>query len=524
MTNDQAEPVSPEKTKPERPSGPLAPVTGSIRLFRRWWRLAVRADVDQQAVIDKVREDSGFTPHFAFMTSMSAGIAILGLLLSSPAVVIGAMLLSPLMGPIMGAGFALAVGDSVWLKESGKAILLGTIISILFAALVVTMSPLQTVTAEIAARTRPNLFDLAVALFSALAGAYAMIRGRMGTIVGVAIATALMPPLAVVGFGLATFNWSVFGGSLLLFFTNLMTIALTATAMARLYGFRSVLSERQSQVQIAIMTIVFVALAIPLGFSLKQIAWEANVSRSANGYIKDQFGTRASVSKIEIDFDADPIVVNATVFTPKIMAGADEQSTRVISRTVGQLVSVKITQFKVESGDDAQSAELAAARAQAQAQEAEIQVSRLRENLALIAGVSVDDVTLDTSRRRAMVIAKPLPGASLAAYYALEQRVAAGAKNWTIKLQPPALALPELTISDGAVTTTSSRNMALIVWAYERLNLPLGISGTAADRAVAKEALEIQNVTVTQESDMVIPDGGVRLRWQAPAESVNAQE
>ncbi|NQV94687.1 MAG: DUF389 domain-containing protein [Sphingomonadales bacterium] len=432
MTDDQANMVSPEKSK--RPSGPLAPVAGSIRLFRRWWRVSVRGGVDQQAVIDKVREDSGFTPHFAFMTSMSAGIAILGLLLSSPAVVIGAMLLSPLMGPIIGAGFALAVGDSAWLKQSGKAIVLGTIISILFAGLVVTMSPLQTVTAEIAARTRPNLFDLLVALFSAMAGAYAMIRGRMGTIVGVAIATALMPPLAVVGFGLATFNWAVFGGSLLLFFTNLMTIALTATAMAWLYGFRSYLSERQSQFQIAAMAVIFIALAIPLGLSLRQIAWEANVSRSANGYIKDQFGKRASVSQIEIDFDADPIVINATVFTPKILAGAAEQSSRVLSRMLGQPIAVNVEQFKVETGEDANSAELAAAKMQEQAQQAEIQVTRLRENLALIAGVSVDDVTLDTSKRRAMVNAKPLPGASLESYYALEQRVAAGAKNWTIKL------------------------------------------------------------------------------------------
>jgi uncharacterized hydrophobic protein (TIGR00271 family) len=522
MTDDKANMVSPEKSK--RPSGPLAPVAGSIRLFRRWWRVSVRGGVDQQTVIDKVREDSGFTPHFAFMTSMSAGIAILGLLLSSPAVVIGAMLLSPLMGPIIGAGFALAVGDSAWLKESGKAIVLGTIISILFAGLVVTLSPLQTVTAEIAARTRPNLFDLLVALFSAMAGAYAMIRGRMGTIVGVAIATALMPPLAVVGFGLATFNWAVFGGSLLLFFTNLMTIALTATAMAWLYGFRSYLSERQSQFQIAAMVVVFIALAIPLGLSLRQIAWEANVSRSANGYIKDQFGKRASVSQIEIDFDADPIVVNATVFTPKILAGVAEQSSRVLSRTLGQPIAVNVEQFKVETGEDANSAELAAAKMQEQAQQAEIQVTRLRENLALIAGVSVDDVTLDTSKRRAMVNAKPLPGASLASYYALEQRVAAGAKNWTIKLQPPAIALPDLMITDGAVAPASSRNLDLIVWASDRIGLPLGMTGAIPDRSVARDALKAKNITVAQESDAVIPGTGVKLRWLAPLEGSNLQQ
>ncbi|MGB5723716.1 MAG: hypothetical protein WBM39_04825, partial [Parasphingorhabdus sp.] len=197
---------------------------------------------------------------------------------------------------------------------------------------------------------------------------------------------------------------------------------------------------------------------------------------------------------------------------------------RVISRTLGQLIAVKITQFKVESGDDAQSAELAAARAQAQAQQAEIQVTRLRENLALIAGVPMDDVTLDTTKRRAMVVAKPLPGASLASYHALEQRVAAGAKNWTIKLQPPAVALPELTITDNAVAEASARNLDLIVWVSERVNLPLGINGKAADMEVVKKSLAAKNIIVAEESDMAIPGGGVRLRWLAPSENMSVRQ
>jgi len=144
---------------------------------------------------------------------------------------------------------------------------------------------------------------------------------------------------------------------------------------------------------------------------------------------------------------------------------------------LGQPITVNVEQLKVETGEDANSAELAAAKMQEQVQQAEIQVTRLRENLALIAGVSVDDVTLDTSRRRAMVNAKPLPGASLAFYYALEQRVAARATNWTIKLQPPAIALPDLMIADGAVVPASSRNLDLIVWASDRIGLPLGMTG-----------------------------------------------
>ena len=518
MSDNPATAAHPQNSEPKKHSGPLSPVTGSIRLFRRWWRVAVRSGVDQQAVIDKVREDSGFTPHFAFMTCMSAGIAILGLLLSSPAVVIGAMLLSPLMGPIMGAGFALAIGDSVWLKESVKAVLLGSIIGILFAALVVTLSPLQTVTSEIAARTRPNLFDLAVALFSALAGAYAMIRGRMGTIVGVAIATALMPPIAVVGFGLATLNMSVFGGSLLLFFTNLMTIALTAAGMARLYGFRSSLSERQSQLQIAFMVVMFVALAVPLGFSLQQIAWEANISRSANGYIKDQFGAQARVSQLDIDFNARPIKITASVFTPRIIAGAEEQSARVLSRTFDRPIAVAIEQYRVETGSDAASAELASVRAQEQAREAEVRVVQLRNNLALIAGVLADEVTIDAAKRRAIVKAKPLPGATMQTYATLEARVSAQAEDWTIQIQPPAIALPDLVTKDGALDAKSNQNLALIAWAAKRVGLPLGINGTPENLAIAEPALTEKNIPTTRKTDIAIPSRGVRLKWLTPDE------
>ena len=181
--------------------------------LRRWWNHTVIETVDQGEVIALRRTESALSSRYLFMTAMSAGIAILGLLLASPAVVIGAMLLSPLMDPIMGLGFALAIGDYGWVRQSARSLAWGSLLAIGLCALIVFVSPLQDITSEIAARTRPNLFDLLVALFSALAGAYAMIRGRAGTIVGVAIATALMPPLAVVGFGLATANWTVFGGA-----------------------------------------------------------------------------------------------------------------------------------------------------------------------------------------------------------------------------------------------------------------------------------------------------------------------
>ncbi|MGQ3179390.1 MAG: DUF389 domain-containing protein, partial [Blastomonas fulva] len=146
-----------------------------------WWRGTVIPSIEHRAVIAKVDDESSLTPRYAFMILMSAGIAVLGLLLSSPAVVIGAMLISPLMGPIIGLGFGMALVDGNEIRRTAMTLAGGVLLAVLFTALVVFFSPIKDITPEIAARTRPNLFDLLVALFSALAGAYAMIRGREGT-------------------------------------------------------------------------------------------------------------------------------------------------------------------------------------------------------------------------------------------------------------------------------------------------------------------------------------------------------
>ena len=332
------------------------------RAVPRWWRSHVIREIDHQAVVDRVREDDGWSPRYAFMILMSAGIAVLGLLLSSPAVVIGAMLISPLMGPIVGLGFALATVDSREIRRTLFTLAAGALIAILFTAFIVLLSPLQTVTSEIAARTRPNLFDLMVALFSALAGAYAMIRGKAGTIVGVAIATALMPPLATVGFGVATLNATVAGGAFLLFFTNFVTIALAAGIMARLYGFGRELSPRQSWMQSVFIGAIFVALAVPLGLSLRQIAWESNAAREARDVIRREFADEARISQLDIDFDARPLSVTASVLTSRYERNATARAGRVLADMLGQPVALDIEQIRVGEGTDTENAQLIAAQ------------------------------------------------------------------------------------------------------------------------------------------------------------------
>ncbi len=164
---------------------------------------------------------------------ISAGIATFGLVLNSPAVIIGAMLISPLMGPLMGTGLALAVGDVYLGAKSMLNLAASTAAAMALSAAVVWALPFHATTGEILARTNPNLLDLGVALLSGLAGSLVVCRGGGGggvtALPGVAIAVALMPPLCTVGYGIGSgWNWTIITGSGLLFVTNLAAIVAAA--------------------------------------------------------------------------------------------------------------------------------------------------------------------------------------------------------------------------------------------------------------------------------------------------------
>jgi uncharacterized hydrophobic protein (TIGR00271 family) len=168
----------------------------------------------------------------------AAGIATLGLVLNSPAVIIGAMLISPLMGGILANGLALATGDVILAMRALFNLVLSCIVAICFAVLLVSLLPFKEMTSEIAARIRPNILDLVVALFSGAVGSVAICkepRGVATSIPGVAIAVALMPPLCVVGYGIgiaisldSVQGLQVARGGGLLFFTNLVAITFTS--------------------------------------------------------------------------------------------------------------------------------------------------------------------------------------------------------------------------------------------------------------------------------------------------------
>lgn len=203
-------------------------------------------------------------------------IASLGLNLNSTAVIIGAMLVSPLMGPIMGLGFGMAVNDLTLLKKSIFNYLFAAGVSLATSTIYFLLSPINDAHSEILARTTPTIYDVLIAFFGGLAGILATCSKQKGNVLpGVAIATALMPPLCTAGYGLATWNFSYFFGAFYLFLINTVFIALASLITTRLlkFPFKQLPNEKaETQAKRIVWFIVLLTLipSLYLGYDIIQ--------------------------------------------------------------------------------------------------------------------------------------------------------------------------------------------------------------------------------------------------------------
>ena len=193
---------------------------------------------DPQLTIDGIKRDVEFRGFNLWILVFSIFICSIGLNVDSTAVVIGAMLISPLMGPIMGIGLGVGVQDKATVRASLSNLLVAAGIAILTSAVYFFVSPIHEASNELFARTQPTFLDVMVALFGGLAGILAGSRKEKSNVVpGVAIATALMPPLCTAGYGLANGEWGFFAGGLYLFLINTMLIATATTLVIRYLRF-----------------------------------------------------------------------------------------------------------------------------------------------------------------------------------------------------------------------------------------------------------------------------------------------
>lgn len=190
-------------------------------------RFNLRDDkADDDEIENRIREGVDLRGATPWILIFAIFVASVGLNVNSTAVIIGAMLISPLMGPIMGAGLGVAVYDFDLVKRSLTNLGIATLISLVVSALYFSLTPLQQAQSELLARTSPTLWDVLIALFGGLAGIVGITRRKKSNVIpGVAIATALMPPVCTAGYGIATGQWQFVGGALYLYAINCVFIA-----------------------------------------------------------------------------------------------------------------------------------------------------------------------------------------------------------------------------------------------------------------------------------------------------------
>ena len=239
---------------------------------------------NEKDVVTQITDGNNFKGSNLWILIFAIIIASLGLNVNSTAVIIGAMLISPLMGPIIGMGLALGIADLDLFKQSIKNYLVSTFISVITATIYFTLSPITDAQSELLARTSPTLYDVLIALFGGAAGFLAMsTKGRNNVVPGVAIATALMPPLCTAGYGLAVQNTSYFFGAFYLYFINTVFIAFTTCLGVRFLHFHRkqfVNREQMRRVNLYIVTIIIITI-IPASYMtwniIKQSVFENNI-------------------------------------------------------------------------------------------------------------------------------------------------------------------------------------------------------------------------------------------------------
>lgn len=257
-------------------------------------RFDLTADnASQSEVVERIESGVVIRGTNLWVLIFATFIASIGLNVNSTAVIIGAMLISPLMGPIMGMGVALGISDFALLKRAVKNFTFMVLISIMTSMVYFLISPLNLTQSELLARTQPTTWDVLIALFGGLAGIVAVTRqDRSGTVIpGVAIATALMPPLCTAGFGLATGQFNYFIGAFYLFVINTVFIGLSALILVNFLKYRKVESSdpaRDKRVRNLMAFIIFVTIApsVYIGYNLvRKSMFEYNVST----YISEAF-------------------------------------------------------------------------------------------------------------------------------------------------------------------------------------------------------------------------------------------
>ncbi|HSG26328.1 MAG TPA: DUF389 domain-containing protein [Anaerolineales bacterium] len=331
-----------------------------------WRKLLPPVTIERVAEVQlQLRESSAPDFDYFVLVLLSCMIATFGLLIDSAATIIGAMLVAPLMSPILGIGLASIRGDTNLLKDAGTALLRGALLAVLLSTLITWINSLlpfvsnQDLPMEVLSRTRPSPIDLGVALAGGLAATFALVQPNLSAALpGVAIATALMPPLCVVGVGLALGRWDVAEGALLLFVTNAVTIAASSTFLFYITGFS--LGRKQGDrliprsLQVSILLIV--VLMAPLGWQSYVFVQEASFTRELEQVVRQEVeNVGATLDKFSWqEREGDVLVMDITVLVSESLRYANSVDLQeAIATRLQRTVQLKINQVNAAQLDPA---------------------------------------------------------------------------------------------------------------------------------------------------------------------------
>ncbi|MDD2898356.1 MAG: TIGR00341 family protein [Desulfuromonadaceae bacterium] len=316
------------------------------------------SDVQHKEVIKELYERTELSGSYVGALIFANLIALLGLLSNSVAVVIGAMLISPLMGPIFSLGLSFAMGHLTLARKAARIIGASVLLTVIVAAIFTVFSPLKEATPEILARTHPNIYDLLVAIFAGAIGAIALCtrKNYLFTTAGIAIATAVIPPLSVVGYGVGTLQLSMAMGGFLLFFTNLVAIVISSDIVFMLLRFRSSMVEENSyplKLRVKILAVTLSVISIPLIVTLVNDVRRLNLSKrieqTLNSHLNSEGNSR--LTGFSVSREGNDVKVLASVNTVAgIDAATETRLKKDLALTTKHSVKLELEQIIVKVG------------------------------------------------------------------------------------------------------------------------------------------------------------------------------
>lgn len=302
-------------------------------------------EIDQKKLLAKVTHNTHFSFSYIVLLISSSIVSTLGLLLDSPAVVIGGMIISPLMWPLMKISVGISYGKQKYVQQAMILLLSSIAVSLLSALFITVVSPLKFVNSEILARTNPTLIDIFVAVASGAVAALGMAQTRISdSLAGVAVATSLMPPLCVSGIGLALLNIGIFAGGFLLFLTNVISIIFISIFTFLFLGLKAQTNKEFRREGIMFISLAMIVIAVPLFIFLINHSFRSSVFQQVEKTLEEELeiisediNLQNIKTTIKTEAGEDLVEIEADILVPREVVIDYEQRQMVISKLEDKL-------------------------------------------------------------------------------------------------------------------------------------------------------------------------------------------